>query len=72
MKLAGLKYYGVCQGPCLTLQPRWWFPCWAALIRCKWDFLYKMVCELTIERKYAEFEDYIKGVHEKCHLRPLL
>ena len=36
--------------------------------------LTKMVCELTIgKKKYAEFEDHIKGIHEKsAHLQDQL
>lgn len=38
----------------------------AALSAANGISLTKMVCELTIgKKKYAEFEDHIKGVHEK-------
>ncbi len=59
MKSVGLCHVVVCQGPWLDaaqvvvlLLP---------LIRCKCGIFTKMVCELTIERKYAKFEDHIKS-----------
>ena len=46
----------------------------AALSAANGISLTKMVCELTIgKKKYAEFEDHIKGVHEKsAHLQDQL
>ncbi len=45
----------------------------AALSAANGISLTKMVCELTIgKKKYAEFEDHIKGVHEKAlNSRPI-